>query len=302
MQPFVPSQLVGTPFTTTQARAAGLSPSALRSAPWVHVFRDVWVHRSVADTRELRLAAARLILPERAVLCGETAAWLHGVDVRRQADLDVHASFPEGGRIRPRIGLKVCQETLDADDVELLDGVLTTSPLRTAFDCIRWLRDVDGIVVVDALAHAGLITIDEVRDYCEGKHRLRNLRIGERRLDDADPGAESPMETRSRLAFIRGGLPRPETQIEVHDPSTGRLLARLDMGWRELKAAAEFDGRHHQFRQHADDLRRAAAAAVGWKICVFTADDLYTRSSEMVAEMAAALRSRRTGRWEATAG
>ncbi len=266
------------------------------------MYRDVWVHRSVADTRELRLAAARLILPERAVLCGETAAWLYGVDVRRQADLDVHASFPKGGRIRPRIGLKVCQETLDTDDVQLVDGMLITTPLRTAFDCIRWLRDVEGIVVVDALAHAALITIDEVRDYFQEKRRLRNLRIGERRLDDADPGAESPMETRSRLVFVRGGLPRPETQIEVHDPSTGRLIARLDMGWRELMTAAEFDGEHHQFRRHADDMRRAAAAAVGWKICVFTADDLYGRPTEMTSEMAAALRRRRTGRWDATAG
>jgi hypothetical protein len=126
---------------------------------------------------------------------------------------------------------------------------------------------------------------------------LRNLRRGELLLDDCDAGSESPMESRNRVVFIRGGLPRPETQIEVRDPVTGRFVGRLDMGWREFKTAAEFDGAFHQFRSQADDLRRAAISALGWKVFVFTADDVYGRPAEMVAEVAAALRQRRSGGW-----
>ena len=122
-RPLVPPQLRGTPFTSAQARAVGLSAKSLQSSPWRRIFRDVWVHRSLADTRELRLAAARLVLPPRAVLCGVTAAWLHGVDVRRESDLDVHVSFPKGRRIRSQRGLKVCQETLAAGDVMVIDGI-----------------------------------------------------------------------------------------------------------------------------------------------------------------------------------
>jgi hypothetical protein len=260
------------------------------------MFRDVWVHQGLEDTHELRLAATRLILPDRAVLCGETAAWLHGVDVRRQNDLEVHASFPKGRRIRPRPGLRVYQETLDVDDVMLVDGVLVTTPLRTAFDCARWLKGVERVVVVDALAHIGLVSIEEIREYCFSKHRLRNLRVAELLLDDADPGAESPMETRTRMVFVRAGLPRPETQIEVFDPATGAFVARLDMGWRELKLAAEYDGEFHQFQRAADEARRARLRALGWEVHVFRRDDVYGRPMEMAAEMTAALLRRRLRR------
>src|SRR5690242_20611632 len=108
----VPADLCSGPFTTAQARAAGLTHSALRNSEWRQVLRGVWAHISVEDTREFRFAAVKLILPMRAVVCGLTAAWLYGADVRRGDDLDVHVSFPRGGRVRPRKGLVVSQETL----------------------------------------------------------------------------------------------------------------------------------------------------------------------------------------------
>src|SRR5256885_16952901 len=111
-----PPVLTTGPFTTAEARAAGLSHDALRATPWRRVFRDVWCHVDLPDNREMRLAAARLVLPAHAVLCGLTAAWVHGADVRREGDLDVHVGFPKGRRLRKRDGLAVCQEALDASD------------------------------------------------------------------------------------------------------------------------------------------------------------------------------------------
>ena len=82
-----PASLLHGPFTQAQAIEAGLTRNSLQSAPWRRIFREVWVHADVADSLEMRLAAVRLVLPLRAVVCGLTAAWLHGLDVRRLDDL-----------------------------------------------------------------------------------------------------------------------------------------------------------------------------------------------------------------------
>ena len=41
----------------------------------------------------------------------------------RAGDLDIHAAFAKGRRIRSRPGLRVCQETLDPSDWTVIDGI-----------------------------------------------------------------------------------------------------------------------------------------------------------------------------------
>ena len=167
-----------------------------------------------------------------------------------------------------------------------------TTPLRTAFDCLRWLRGSERIVVADALTHAQLVSLDELRTYFASKRRLRNLRIGEALLDSVDPKSESPMETRTRIVLTDGGLPRPEAQWEIRTPA-GVFVARADLAYPEHKVAVEYDGAWHWKQRRADDRRRAAMRALGWEVLVFDADDIYGNPGRVVAEVAAALRSRR---------
>jgi hypothetical protein len=69
-------------------------------------------------------------------------------------------------------------------------------------------------------------TIEELAD----KHRhARGLRQLERALCLVDYGAESPRETSLRLLLIRGGFPRPQTQIPVMSRA-GHRRYFLDMG------------------------------------------------------------------------
>jgi hypothetical protein len=281
--------LSSAPFTTAQARAAGISRTALGSAPWRQVFRGVWAHVDVPEDRDFRLSAAALLLPPRAVLCGLTAAWVWGADVRRTDDLDVHVSFPRGGRLRARSGLRVCQETLAPNDIWHLPDVAITSPTRTAFDCLRLLRGAERVVVVDALTHLGRTTVGELRAYFAGQRRLRNLRVGEALLDDVEPLAESPMESRVRLIVVTAGLPRPLAQFEVRTPSGG-FVARVDLAYRDRKIAIEYDGAWHWQQRRADDRRRDALRALGWTVLVFSADDVYGDPDRIVREVATALR------------
>jgi predicted transcriptional regulator of viral defense system len=287
----VPEALAGRPFTIQMAADAGISQSQLRTKAYRLVFRGVYVDAAVADSRELRFAAARLVIPNRGVACGWTAAWLHGVDVRRLDDMTVHVGFPKGRRIRSRAGIEVCQETLDPADVVEIDGLRVTTPVRTAFDCLRWLYYTDGVVVADALTHAGLTQISELLDYFAGKRRLRNLRIGERLLALVEPKSESPMETRLRLLLIGGGLPLPEPQWNVYD-AHGTHAGRLDLAYVAAKVAVEYDGAEHWKQRREDDRRRARLRALGWDVHVFSADDVFQTPDAVVAQVRAALRAR----------
>jgi very-short-patch-repair endonuclease len=292
-QPVDAPELTG-PFTRAQARAAGLTDTQLESRRWRRVFHGVWVPVDLEDTRELRLQAARLVVPDRGVLCGLTAASIYGADVRRLDDLDVHAGFAEGERIRKRPGLAVCQETLDPSDIVMVDGVRITTPSRTAFDCLRLLRGAERLVVPDALTHLGLVDLDDLRRYFASKRRLRNLRIGEGLLDFVEPLTESPMETRLRVVLLDGGLPKPKAQHEVRT-STGRLCGRLDLAYPEAKLGVEYDGADHWWQRREDDRRRTAIREQGWEVLVYSSKDIYKTPIATSGEVARHLRARSRG-------
>lgn len=290
----LPPELLKTPFTLEQALAAGLTRNCLQSEPWRRIFRSVWVHCDVPDTREMRLEAVRLILPRYAVACGVTAAWLHGVDIRRLDDLDIHVSFPRGRRIRRRPGLIVSQETLDSSDIIELDGLRVTTPLRTTFDCLRLLRGWDRLVVADAMTHEALVSVDELRRYFASKRRLRNLRIGEALIDEIEPKSDSPMETRSRLVLIEGGNPRPQAQVHVFTRSRV-FIGRADLGYEELKIAIEYDGALHWEQRCEDERRRDAMREAGWIVIVLTADDIFKTPEATAARIRRARLARAAG-------
>ena len=289
-QPVSDVVLIG-PFTREQGRAAGLTDDHIESSRFRRVFHTVWVSADIEDTRQLRLEAARLVIPDRGVLCGLTAATIFGADVRRLDDLDVRAGFAKGERIRKRPGLAVCQETLEPTDIMRVDGVQITTPLRTTFDCLRLLRGAERLVVADALTHLGLVDLEGLRRYFAGKRRLRNLRIGEGLLDLVEPLTESPMETRLRVVLLDGGLPKPEAQHEVRTPA-GRLVGRLDLAYPEAKLGVEYDGADHWKQRREDDRRRTAIREQGWEVLVYSADDVYKTPIATCGEVARYLRAR----------
>lgn len=283
-----PDALRQAPFTTRTAAAHGLGKNALLGPTWRHVFRNVWVHHELPDDRVTRLAAVRLILGDDAFVCGLTAAWLYGIDVQdRRGDL-VWVGFPSRSRRRQRAGCLVREITVADSDLVELESVRLTTPVRTAFDCIRWLSLVEGVVVGDALSHQDLISRDGLAAYTADHRPLRFVRRVDRAVGLIEPASESPMETRLRLLIIESGLARPVAQHVVHD-SFGRFVARLDLAYPAKLLAIEYDGSFHWDQRRADDRRRDALRALGWTVLVVSSEDYYRAPDAVIAKIRRAL-------------
>ena len=92
------------------------------------------------------------------------------------------------------------------------------------------------IAAVDALARATRLKLADVELIADRQRGRRGIRCARSSLGLVDAGAESPRETWLRLLIIRGGLPRPQTQIAVRN-EYGVVIAQVDMGWEEHKIA-----------------------------------------------------------------
>jgi hypothetical protein len=130
-----------------------------------------------------------------------------------------------------------------------------------------------------------LVKLDELATYAMDREGWRGMVQMQRVLEAAEPRTESPMETRTRLVLVGGGLPRPVAQFEVlHE---GRVIARLDFAYPDWKIGIEYDGDLHRdqvtFRSDVERLNRLRVA--GWTILRFTATDVFRKPDQMVAQV-----------------
>jgi hypothetical protein len=224
-------------------------------------------------------------------LAGYSAAVLLGADCA-PARAPAEVLVPGGARAHP--GLRVSRGQPSDVDVTRVDGCRVTTPLRTAWDLARRLSLVDAVVAVDALARRDGFAPAELIV----RRRVQPGARGCRRLDEvvalADPRAESPPETRLRVALVRAGLPPPEVQYRIDDED-GFPLARVDLAYPEARLAIEYDGAVHLDRDRAerDRDRDAELVELGWATVRLASDDLHlgllrtlTRIARLLAQRA----------------
>lgn len=260
------------PFIGSEALARGqLTPHVLRSR-YAAVYRDVYVPRDAELTARDRARAAWLWSGRRAVLAGRSAAALHGA---KWVDGRLPAQLLWGNRHAPP-GIDTWSDAYDDDEVAVINGMLVTTPARTALDlACRYTTD-RAVAAIDALGRATRLKMADVELLAERGRGRRGIRRARAAFELVDPGAESPRETWLRLLLIRAGFPQPDTQIPVHN-EFGVLIAVLDMGWESLKIAAEYEGDHHRTsrRTFHNDIRRAAnVTEQGWLHIRVTVEDI----------------------------
>lgn len=237
-----------------------------------------------------RAIAAWLWSGKQAVVAGTSAAALHGaqwVDPHSPAELVCD-------RTRPPSLIVTRNETLATGEVTMVDGIPVTSAARTAFDLGRRPGSTVAVIRMDALARATGLAAEDVWPLMDKHRGARGMKQLRRVVPLVDAGAESPQETRTRLALIHGDLPRPQTQIVVRNV-WGAVLARIDMGWEAWLVGVEYDGPQHWTdpRIRANDIERTAELERrGWRLIRVGADLLRHRPDVVVERARSALAAR----------
>jgi hypothetical protein len=262
----------------------------LSGTQWRHIFRDVWVHTSVPDTLSVRIEAAKLVLGQDGFLCGLTAARVYGVEVQDKRGLLVWMGRHTGDWRRVRSGCLVREITVEPSDLDVVDEASITNPLRTAFDCARWLSLTEAVVVVDALAHAELITPESFATYVRSHRKLRGIRQADWVAQLIEPLSESPMESRMRVLLINSGFENPVAQYIVTD-RRGKFVGRADLAYPEQRLIVEYDGAQHWSQRRADDRRRDRMRALGWTVLVASRDDYYESPHDFLGQVRDAYRA-----------
>ena len=274
------------PFTTVQASRAGIPANTLtrlvRDRLLRRLFKGVYVPAQVPDSLELRCQGLALVVPSGAVVTDRTAGWLHGAETLAPND---HLDVPPlsvfsrtGSRLRSDL-LRSGERSFLPEDLVVLNGLLVTTPLRTALDLGRLLHRDQAIGALDSMLRTQQFSRDEL---LAGVERFRGFRgvVQLRALAPlADPRSESPGESTLRLRWLDiTDLPRPTPQVPVLDP-VRHSTYRLDLALEEIRFAAEYDGErfHSSAQAKARDQarRRWLSEDQGWTVRVFTRRDVY---------------------------
>jgi hypothetical protein len=285
----VPSSLRYKPFRGSAAIARGLlSKRQLAGPAWRRLFQDVYISSTVPVDQVTLCLAAALLLPPGGALSHQSAAIFHNVPPLRYGPQPVRVSVPPSCRLGRSKGLMVHRVRFEPGDVVRRCGVPVTSPARTAFDLGRDPDLVSAVVALDALLYQR--TVRDLRAVAAERAGSRGWRRFETAAGLARPDVESPMESRTRLILVLGGLPEPSVQCVVRDRA-GTVVARLDLAYEALRIGIEYDGDHHRDRDtfRRDAVRQNRLRLLGWTVLRFTADDVLRNPARVLAQVCAAI-------------
>jgi very-short-patch-repair endonuclease len=268
---------------------------ALADGSWQRVLRGTYAPADALTAPDLRCRAAQRLLPAHARVADRCLLWLLGIDVLPPGPPLLEVVVPRGAVVPKRQHVRARVTDVPARDRVLLEpyGLRCLRPTRAAVDLLRRLPLVEAVVVADAVQHGALCDATALHEEMAHHAGLRGVRQALRVLELADRRAESPPESRLRLALVLAGF-RPVPQYEVYEH--GRLVARVDLAFSELRLAIEYDGREVHERQDVftrDRQRQNDLVRAGWTLLRFTAADLRAGAASAVAQVMEALRVRR---------
>jgi predicted transcriptional regulator of viral defense system len=292
-------------FTSQEALRVGYRVEDIRAElstrRWSRLRKGVYVgteRLSSADARTRHLmdcVAVLLSLGPGPVLSHASAARLHELILPRRYSSEVRLTTVDQWR-RGR-GYRVAQAAVAADETEPWLEFGAMSVPRTLVDCAREWSLTDGVIAIDAALNEKKATRAELlQAVLRGSHRV-GIAQAARALGLSDGRAESPLETRGRLALLASGLPRPELQVEIHDADG--FIGRVDAWYEDAAVAIEFDGQvKYTDPRYAsspgkvlwDEKRREdRMRAVGVRVVRVVNDDLGSPWPRMAARLGAVL-------------
>lgn len=265
-------------------------PSTAHPSAWRHHGRPEPMHGfSPSDLRAL------LRHHQQAVLSHLSAAHLFEIPVpghasatrapHRLSARTLHLTIQKGRRLRRKATVEH-RRLLGNTDITSLFGLRVTAAARTWLDLatMQPLMDLHALVVAGDfvvnppwLAGIGrtdpLTNVQEIHQAMDRAGRFVGISAAREALSLVRVGADSPQETRLRLAIVDAGLPEPGLQISV-DPSDP-WAPHADLGFPQWKIAIQYEGAHHRDRrqQEIDARRDEWFQAHGWIVIKVTSAD-----------------------------
>lgn len=206
-----------------------------------YVDGDLWRSMDAVGRHRLCARAVLRAAHPSAVLSHVSAAielgaptW--GVDLGQ-----VHVTRIDGRPGRKEAGVVHHRGTLVRDEVTHVGGVPVTTATRAALEVTTIAGVESSLVTVNGLLHRGHTTIESLRLGAVGLRHWPGSLTTRLVLDLADPRVESAAESRAFHLMWRGGIPRPEPQVEIRDEQ-GHVVARVDFAWARWGVFLEIDG------------------------------------------------------------
>jgi hypothetical protein len=246
---------------------AGVSPRQLLRASrrWRRTSRGLYLPAGAdPDSARQRVVSSAARLPAEGAVGEWASGLLHGLrfcdglDRDGRTRLDVPLYIGRRAHIRAVDGTRVSRDPLPAGDVDRVDGIRCTIPLRSCLDAMRKADSLtEAVVVGDLWLASGHVAADDLRNYVDQHAGWRGIAQARRALGHLDAMSRGPWETRMRMIWVHdAGLPQPLVNPPVFSLD-GTLLGYPDLLDAEAATVFEYDGDgHRRPRQHADDNRR----------------------------------------------
>jgi hypothetical protein len=235
----------------------GVVPSMLRRGWWTRLHHGVYADsRLLDDDAEspaghlLQCAASLKALPGPAYAFGPTAALVHGLPQQRGILSDVHLIRPidrDGRALRRRITApdhlepaRIRAHHLTPEDVVVVNGIPTVRRALAALSTAAMSGREWAVATLDAAAWQQPSVPDELAAMAAQWSHLRGIGTVRSVLPLVRCGAQTPLESLSRIRLIQCGVPEPELQSPVHDRDG--LIGYVDMLWESLGVVGEADG------------------------------------------------------------
>ncbi len=285
-----------------------LLQAMFRRGDWVRLRHGVYADSSVAHSvdpvvrHRIDLAAAIAATDEPTFAVGPSAAVVHGLPLPYAVPDAVHIVRDSRQDLRSLRRVSRHPLTIPTMHVTSHDGVaatgqrvegIATVPVSVAaitsaphfgftrkvglFDAVLWRSDV---------------TTDDIRASLDEWPKLRDRASSLAALALARSGAQTYLETVSRLQLARTGLPEPQLQVPFHDDDG--LIGIVDMHWPGYGVVGEADGAIKytsrddlvQEKRREDRLRALGLSVVRWMW-----DEITTRPDAVGARIRRAARS-----------
>jgi hypothetical protein len=291
-------------FTFQDGLTSGLSKGQLRHPRLIRISRGICAIQPAGLDLAARVRPFTRVADSSAA-SHDTAARLWGFPepATTRFDRRIHISRPSGAARMQRPGVVGHRSGLLPDEVVYVDGVWVTTRTRTWLDLAEILELDDLVVIADYLlrnprpAFEGraepYATREELQSMLRRHPGKRGLRKARAALALARIGADSPPETRLRLAMARAGLPEPEINKPIMDGG-GNALHPPDLSLPEYRIAIEYEGEGHGNADQIDrDIaREERARAADWEEVRISKRHMANGARRAVEKIAVALRAR----------